>query len=90
MQQGGVGKSTVAVNLAYELAHMGGRVGLLDVDLYGPSLPVLIRPADVEIRRSPLGTGMVYPIEHEGVKVLSMGYVAVNVSSAVGVMFRNL
>jgi len=70
--------------LAYELARMGGRVGLLDVDLYGPSLPVLIHPADVSIRRSPLGEGMVYPIEHEGVKVLSLGYVALNVSTVVG------
>jgi ATP-binding protein involved in chromosome partitioning len=69
--------------LAYELAHMGGRVGLLDVDLYGPSLPVLIKPTDVAIRTSPLGKGMVYPIVHEGVKVLSMGYVATKVSTVV-------
>jgi Mrp family chromosome partitioning ATPase len=62
---------------------MGGRVGLLDVDLYGPSLPVLIKPTDVTIRMSPLGKGMVYPIEHEGVKVLSLGYVATNVSTVV-------
>lgn len=73
--QGGVGKSTVAVNLAYELAAQGGRVGLLDLDLYGPSLPVLVRPADVTIRRSPLGPGMVYPILHEHVKLLSLGFV---------------
>jgi ATP-binding protein involved in chromosome partitioning len=69
--------------LAYELAHMGGRVGLLDVDLYGPSLPVLIKPTDVTIRMSPLGKGVVYPIEHEGVKVLSLGYVATKVSTFV-------
>jgi Mrp family chromosome partitioning ATPase len=66
----------VAVNLAYELARLGGRVGLLDVDVYGPSLPVLIEPKDVAIRSSPLGKGMVYPIEHEGVKVLSLGFVS--------------
>jgi ATP-binding protein involved in chromosome partitioning len=69
--------------LAYELAHMGGRVGLLDVDLYGPSLPVLIKPTDVAIHMSPLGKGMVYPIEHQGVKVLSLGYVATKVSTLV-------
>jgi Mrp family chromosome partitioning ATPase len=62
---------------------MGGRVGLLDVDLYGPSLPVLIKPADVAIRTSPLGKGMVFPIDHKGVKVLSMGYVATKVSKEV-------
>jgi Mrp family chromosome partitioning ATPase len=74
--KGGVGKSTVAVNLAYELARMGGRVGLLDIDIYGPSLPLLIHPKDVTVRRSPKGTGMVYPIEHKGVKALSLGFVA--------------
>jgi len=73
--QGGVGKSTIAVNLAYTLAQQGGRVGLLDLDLYGPSLPVLVRPKDLTIRRSPLGKGMVYPITHEGVKLLSLGFV---------------
>lgn len=41
--QGGVGKSTVAVNLALSLAHQGNRVGLLDLDVYGPSLPTLLK-----------------------------------------------
>lgn len=68
------------MNLAYELARMGGRVGLLDVDVYGPSLPVLVRPDDLAVRRSPLGKGMVYPIDHQGVKLLSLGFVSANVS----------
>ena len=76
--KGGVGKSSVAVNLAYELSRMGGRVGLLDVDVYGPSLPMLVKPKDTTVRRSPKGTGMVYPIEHEGVKLLSLGFVNTN------------
>jgi Mrp family chromosome partitioning ATPase len=76
--KGGVGKSTVAVNLAYELALHGGRVGLVDLDLYGPSLPILVHPEDTTIRRSPLGPGMVYPIKHHNVKLISLGFVNAN------------
>ena len=78
--KGGVGKSTVAVNLAYELASMGGRIGLLDLDIYGPSLPVLVHPEDPAVRPSPKGPGMVYPIEHCGVKLLSLAFVSRQVS----------
>lgn len=74
--KGGVGKSTVAVNLAYELAARGGRVGLLDLDIYGPSLPLLVSPKDLAVRPSPVGPGMIYPISHEGVKLLSLGFVS--------------
>lgn len=81
--QGGVGKSTIAVNLAYELASMGGRVGLVDLDVYGPSLPLLVRPEDDTVRRSPMGRGMVYPIEWGGVKLLSLGFVSPGVSKLV-------
>lgn len=89
LPKGGVGKSTVAVNLAYEMARQGGRVGVLDLDIYGPSLPVLVRPDDAAVRRSPLGSGMVYPIGHKGVKMLSLGFVAKSVSSLIALSIRS-
>ena len=73
----------MAVNLAYQLAHMGGRIGLLDLDVYGPSLPILVRPTDTTVRRSSLGPGMVHPIEHGNIKLLSLGFVAVNVRTTI-------
>mmetsp|Transcript_17858 Transcript_17858/g.39583 ORF Transcript_17858/g.39583 Transcript_17858/m.39583 type:complete len:646 (+) Transcript_17858:42-1979(+) len=75
--KGGVGKSTVAANLAYELSSRGARVGLLDADVHGPSLPLLVRPADPAVRRSDrLGGKMVEPIEHGGVRLMSLGFVS--------------
>ena len=74
--KGGVGKSTIAANLAYALVNAGVRVGLLDVDVYGPSLPILIQPDDSTVRRSPLGKSMVMPIQHRGLKMLSLGFVS--------------
>jgi len=74
--KGGVGKSTVAVNLAYEMSRLGGRIGLLDVDIYGPSLPVLVKPDDAAVRRSSIGPGIVIPIQHNNVKMISLGFVS--------------
>ena len=74
--KGGVGKSTVSANLAYALAKREGlKVGLLDCDVYGPSLPTLLSPRDVTVRRSSVGK-MVMPIDHHGVKLLSLAYVS--------------
>jgi ATP-binding protein involved in chromosome partitioning len=68
--KGGVGKSTVAVNLAVALKEMGARVGLMDTDVYGPSVPILIGshsgPSVVEGKLEP-------PVEH-GVKLISIAY----------------
>ena len=78
--KGGVGKSTIAANLAYQLSAMGGRVGLLDLDVYGPSLPLLVQPDDPTVRKSPphVQEGMVEPILHKGVKLMSLGFVSPN------------
>ena len=73
--KGGVGKSTVVANLAVALAQMGYRVGLLDADIYGPSVPKMF---NVEEARPILehidGRDLIIPVENYGVKVLSIGF----------------
>lgn len=73
--KGGVGKSTVAANLAIALANRGCRVGLLDADIHGPSMPKMFhtedcRPVSVEED----GRTLIEPIEQYGVKMLSIGF----------------
>ena len=73
--KGGVGKSTVTANLAVTLAKMGFKVGILDADIYGPSIPIMF---DVEFEK-PLavtidGKSKMKPVENYGVKVLSIGF----------------
>ena len=73
--KGGVGKSTVAANLAIALANTGYSVGLLDADIHGPSMPKMFhteecRPYSVEIE----GRTLIEPIEQYGVKMLSIGF----------------
>ena len=73
--KGGVGKSTVSANLAIALARMGYRVGLLDTDIFGPSMPKMFdvedaRPYAVNVE----GRDLIEPIEKYGVKLLSIGF----------------
>lgn len=75
---GGVGKSTVAANLAITLSRMGLRVGLLDADVYGPSLPLLLPELSPVVQRSPTNPKNVLPLRAAhcpDLKMLSFGHV---------------
>jgi ATP-binding protein involved in chromosome partitioning len=76
--KGGVGKSTVAVNLAAALSRHGSRVGILDADIYGPSVPLMldtkyVRPGLVQDEQ---GRSLIEPVENYGIKMLSIGFFA--------------
>jgi ATP-binding protein involved in chromosome partitioning len=68
--KGGVGKSTVSANLALALTRAGQKVGLMDADVYGPSIPTILgikeKPASID--------GRIQPVERYGIKVISMGF----------------
>ena len=72
--KGGVGKSTLTVNLAAALSQLGLRVGVLDTDVYGPSLPTMMGTANAKPETAP--SGKLQPIEAHGLKTMSIGYVA--------------
>lgn len=74
--KGGVGKSTVSANLALALAKSGAKVGIIDADIYGPSIPIMfgVENAHPQSSETPDGKMKIQPIEKYGIKLLSIGF----------------
>ena len=78
--KGGVGKSTIAVNLATSLKMAGKRVGLLDVDIHGPSIPTMLGLEQEHVQN---GEDGIMPVDADGIKVMSLGFLLRDMDDAV-------
>jgi len=76
--KGGVGKSTVSLNLALALSKTGAKVGVLDADIYGPSIPLMLgmKNAAMQVDKNADGVDLLQPVETYGIKVISFGFFA--------------
>ncbi|PLX97433.1 MAG: ATP-binding protein [Desulfuromonas sp.] len=77
--KGGVGKSSTAANIALALSQTGAKVGLMDIDLHGPSIPTLL---GLENQRPPVVDDSMVPVERNGLKVMSIGFLVANPDDA--------
>lgn len=81
-----MGKSTVAANLAVALAKLGYKVGLLDADIFGPSMPKMFQVEDARPYAEKIdGRDMIIPVEKYGVKLLSIGFLSTRIRLLCGV-----
>lgn len=81
--KGGVGKSSVSVNLAFSLAEQGFKVGVFDADIYGPSLPTMVAHPLPDLHVEGV---VINPIEYAGVKLMSFGYTLIDGESGAAVL----